>query len=110
MTANDPKRTLGGHMRNAIWTIALAIFSAHAIAQYPTRPVRMIVGFPPGGLTDNSARIVAQGLTAELGKPVVVENKAGADSTIAATQVAKAVPDGYTLFYATSGALASGPA
>lgn len=70
----------------------------------------MIVGFPPGGLTDNSARIVAQGLTAELGQPVVVENKAGADSTIAAAQAAKSTPDGYTLFYATSGALASGPA
>jgi len=71
--------------------------SLPAHAQYPNKPIRMIVGFVPGGFTDVLARTVSQKLQERLGQPVVVENKPGAAATIGADQVAKAKPDGYTL-------------
>jgi tripartite-type tricarboxylate transporter receptor subunit TctC len=64
---------------------------------YPNRPVRMVVGFPPGGGTDVVARIIAPRLSELLGQPVVIENRPGATGTVAAAQVAKASPDGYTI-------------
>ncbi len=68
---------------------------------YPTRPVRLIVGFPPGSATDTVARLIAPELSQRLGQQVIVENKTGAGSTIAAEIVAKAAPDGYTLLAMT---------
>ena len=69
---------------------------------YPTRPVRIVSGFPPGGINDTYARLIAQWLSDRLGQQFVVENKPGAGGNLAAEAVAKANPDGYTLLLATS--------
>jgi tripartite-type tricarboxylate transporter receptor subunit TctC len=79
-------------------------FAAAANAQtFPDHPVRIVVGFPPGGSSDTVARVVAQQLSPLLGQPVVVENKPGAGGVIGSDAVAKAPPDGYTLLLATAG-------
>src|SRR5690348_16333257 len=69
---------------------------------YPARPIRLIVGFPPGGAADVVARLMAQRLSVRLGQQVIVENKPGAGTTIATEAVAHAAADGYTLLYVTS--------
>lgn len=80
----------------ALLAIALiAIGEAHA--QYPNKPIRWVVPYPPGGITDNVTRMVTQKLQAALGQAIVVENKPGANSIIGADFVAKAAPDGYTI-------------
>jgi len=81
---------------------AFAAFAAAANAQYPDKPIRLIVPFPPGGAAELGARIFAQPLGQALGQTVVVETKPGADGAIAAEAVMRAAPDGYTLFYATN--------
>jgi tripartite-type tricarboxylate transporter receptor subunit TctC len=87
-------------------TFALAACFALALpreslAQYPDRPLKLILPFPAGGAVDIVARLVAQKLSDDLGKPVVIENKAGAGGIIATDAVAKAPPDGYTLLLTT---------
>ena len=77
---------------------------------YPTRPVRFIVAFPPGGTADFTARMIADKMQGILGETVLVENKPGANGAIAAEYVAKSDPDGYTLFFTTVGAVAINPA
>src|SRR5215468_8162357 len=79
-------------------------FAPHiASAQaYPTRPVRLIVGFPPGGIGDIIARLIGQWLSDRLGQPFVIENRVGAGTNIATEAVVRASPDGYTLLCITS--------
>jgi tripartite-type tricarboxylate transporter receptor subunit TctC len=81
--------------------VAAAVFLGFAAAvsaqDYPSKPLRMVVGFPPGGGTDVVARILAPRMSELLGQPVVIENRPGATGTVAAGQVAKSPPDGYTV-------------
>src|SRR5438046_2883426 len=81
----------------ALFATALASASSQA-QNYPTRPVRLIVGYPAGGGTDIAARIVATKLSESLGQQVLVDNRPGDNSNVAASMVAKAAPDGYLIF------------
>jgi tripartite-type tricarboxylate transporter receptor subunit TctC len=84
--------------------LIVAALSAAASAQdYPSRPIKLIVGFAAGGTTDFMARLVADKLRGALGQPVVVENRTGANGSLGAELVAKAEPDGYTLYFTTAG-------
>ncbi|OGA74436.1 MAG: ABC transporter substrate-binding protein [Betaproteobacteria bacterium RIFCSPLOWO2_12_FULL_65_14] len=91
------------------WLLLAALaFSSAALAQsYPTKPIRFIVSFPPGGSSDLIARAIAPHMSSRLGQPVVVENRPGAGGMIGVGAVAKAAPDGYTIGLAAAGALSS---
>ena len=80
-----------------------AVFAQGAVETYPAKPVRVVIGLAPGGGTDLQARLFAQKLSENLGRPFVVENRTGAGGTIAYAQIAKSPPDGYTLLGVTSG-------
>ena len=77
---------------------------------YPDKPIKLVVPFPPGGPIDTMARLVAQGISSNLGQQVIVENRPGAGSTIGTKAVASAEPDGYTLLFGSSGSLGVAPA
>ena len=96
--------TLGGFV--ALWLIGTV---ASAEVAYPTRPIRLIVPFAPGGTTDVLARIIGERVQQALGQPIVIENRGGAGGNIGADAVAKAPPDGYTLLMGTVGTHAINP-
>ena len=89
--------------------LALALFAAGSVSaqSWPSGPIRLVVPFPPGGSVDMVARVVGKRLSDALGQPVVVDNRAGASGDIAAEFVARAAPDGQTLFVTSSGVLAA---
>ena len=96
--------------RRTFLAAGAALAAARAWAQgYPQRPIRMLVGFAAGGITDISARQLAEPMSAALGQPIVVENKSGAGGNLATAELARAAPDGYTLMLASPGQLVVNP-
>ena len=95
----------------ALSALALALVSTSAAAQaYPTKPIRLIVPFPPGGTVDISARAIAPGLVEALGQNVIVDNRGGAQGMVGSAIAAKAPPDGYTLLMGSNSTLTAAPA
>ncbi|HEY7241680.1 MAG TPA: tripartite tricarboxylate transporter substrate binding protein [Burkholderiales bacterium] len=80
-------------------------FCTPSFAQYPAKPIRFIVGFPPGGSADPTTRIIGQALSDQIGQPVIVDNRPGADSALAAEQMTRIAPDGYTVMFASNSAM-----
>lgn len=96
-------------MKAKLLFLAALLFSAAASAQYPQKPIRLVVPFPPGGAADLTARVVAGPLGQLLGQPVVLDYKAGADGAIAGNDVKNAAPDGYTLLFGTNTGMCAAP-
>jgi tripartite-type tricarboxylate transporter receptor subunit TctC len=97
--------------RRLAFTLVLALAGLDALAQaYPSKPVRLVVGFAPGGAADTVARALSEPLGRILGQPIVVENKPGAGSSIAAENVAKSAPDGYSVLIASPSSISVNPA
>ncbi len=100
-------------MMNLFLALALGAFGGNAWAQpaaYPNKPIQIVIGFAPGGAADIVARVMSNELAKALGQPVVVDNKPGAGSSIAANIVAKSRPDGYTLLIASPSSISVNPA
>jgi len=98
-------------MKMLVAAVAAALACSGAVAQqYPNKPVRLIVPFPPGGAAELGARIFTQPLAQQLGQPVVIETKPGAEGIIASELVKQAAPDGYTLYYGTATGMSYAPA
>lgn len=93
----------------ALAVSAVPAHAAEAAGDYPQKPIKIVVPYPPGGSTDVLARTVGQKLSTRFGQPVVVENRAGASGNLGASYAAKSPADGYTLFLGTSTALAVNP-
>src|SRR5262249_47219106 len=97
-TGEARERDVAGRLSQVTRFLVLFLFSSALLAQdYPSKPIRMVVGFPPGGGTDVVARILAPPLSELLGQPVVIEHRPGATGTAGAAMVAKSAPDGYTI-------------
>jgi tripartite-type tricarboxylate transporter receptor subunit TctC len=92
-------------MQRVLLACALVAVSGISAAQYPNKPIRFIVGFPPGGSADPTTRIIGQALSDQMGQPVIVDNRPGADSTLAAEQMTRIAPDGYTIMFASNSAM-----
>jgi tripartite-type tricarboxylate transporter receptor subunit TctC len=98
-------------MYKLVAAAAVALACTCALAQqYPNKPIRMIVPFPPGGAAELGARIFAQPLGQQLGQPVIIETRPGAEGIIASEAVKQAAPDGYTLYYGTATGMSFAPA
>jgi tripartite-type tricarboxylate transporter receptor subunit TctC len=94
-------RTLAG--------IAAVLLCSAAFAQYPNKPIRLIVPFPPGGAAELGARIFTQPLSQQLGQPILIETRPGAEGIIASEAVKKSDADGYTLYYGTATGMSFAP-
>ncbi len=97
-------------MRKVLAGIAAALACSTALAQYPNKPIRLIVPFPPGGAAELGARIFTQPLGQALGQPIIIETRPGAEGIIASEAVRQAAPDGYTLYYGTATGMSFAPA
>jgi tripartite-type tricarboxylate transporter receptor subunit TctC len=97
-------------MSKLVLGMLLCAVSLATWAQYPAKAIRVVVPFPAGSSTDTITRVLAQSVSQSIGQTLVVENKAGADGAIAAAEVAKAAPDGYTLIMATNSPMSAVPA
>jgi tripartite-type tricarboxylate transporter receptor subunit TctC len=97
-------------MRKMLASVIAALFCSASFAQYPNKPIRLIVPFPPAGAAELGARIFAHPLGTQLGQPVIIETKPGADGIIASEYVKQAAPDGYTLYYGTATGMSYVPA
>src|SRR5204862_348005 len=89
----------------AVLALALLLCAGSALPQYPSKPIRFIVGFPPGGSADPTTRILAAALAEQVAQPVVVENRPGGDSAIAAEYVTRLAADGYSIFFGSNSAM-----
>ena len=96
-------------MKKAFTAIILCVATVASAQPYPSRPIRLVLGFPPGGAADFVSRAYQEPLSKALGQPIVVENRPGAGSSIAAEYVAKAAPDGYTLLIASPSSILVNP-
>ena len=108
---STPNRRIG--LRHAAWVLLLgshAIAYAQTAPAYPSKPIRLILPYPPGAGADSTARVLADIITESLGQQVVVDSRPGAGATVGHALAAKAVPDGYTLLVATSGGMTYAPA
>jgi len=97
-------------MKKLVAGLVLGALCAVAYAQYPNKPIKIIVPFPAGSATDTISRILGNSVSIAVGQPVLVENKAGADGAIAASEVMRAAPDGHTLLMATNSPMSAVPA
>ncbi len=96
-------------MKRTILFLLSSIFATGAFAQYPAKPIRLVVPFPAGESVDATARLVGQSWSAALGAQILVDNRGGAGGTIGSEAVARSAPDGYTLLWGNVGPLAIGP-
>ena len=90
-------------------TAALGATSPSTVMRWPTRPIRLIVTFPPGSSTDTAARVIAAKLSDALGQPIVIDNRGGASGNIGTEAAARSAPDGHTLVVGTTSTLAVAP-
>jgi len=104
------RRALAGGAAAALGLAAPAGGAARAQGTWPDRPIRWIVGYPPGGASDAMARLIANQIGTRLGQPIVVENRPGGGAVLASEMVARAAPDGHTLLHSDNGILVSNPA
>ena len=107
MTGTASRKRMGA--RSAVWGLALAA-SLGSVWAFPTKPVRIVMGFPAGGPLDQHARLLTDRLQTQLGQPIIVDYKAGAGGTVGAQEVMRAPADGHTLMLANTGVMVINPA